>query len=160
MAAVEIRALNEHDADWAGRFLIERWGSAYVVSRGKSHDTRVLPGFVAEQAGQPVGLVTYRIAGGECEIVTIDSVTQGFGIGSALIDAVKHAARQSGCRRAWLVTTNDNTPAIRFYQKRGFAMAALHRGAIDAARKLKPEIPLIGLDGIPMRDEIEFWIVL
>src|SRR4030067_1032785 len=96
MAAVEMRALNEHDADWAGRFLIERWGSAYVVSRGKSHDTRVLPGLVAEQAGQPVGLVTYRIAGGECEIVTIDSVTQGLGVRSALIDAVKHAPPQAG----------------------------------------------------------------
>ena len=160
MSAVEIRALNEHDAEWAGRFLIERWGSAYVVSRGTLHDTCALPGFVAEQAGQPVGLVTYHIAGGECEIVTIDSVTPGLGVGSALIDAVQHAARQSGCRRVWLITTNDNTPAIRFYQKRGFALAALHRGAIDAARKLKPEIPPIGLDGIPIRDEIEFEIVL
>ena len=67
---------------------------------------------------------------GECEIVTIDSLAEGRGVGSALVAAVIDAARRAECRRVWLVTTNDNLPAIRFYQKRGFVLAALRRDAV------------------------------
>lgn len=56
----------------------------------------------------------------------------------------------------YLYTTNDNTRAMRFYQKRGFDMTELFRGAVDRARKIKPEIPLTGDDGIPLRHEIRF----
>jgi ribosomal protein S18 acetylase RimI-like enzyme len=99
--------------------------------------------------------LTYHIDGDACEIVTLDSQREGWGIGTALIEAVKAAARQSGCGRLWLVTTNDNTHALRFYQKRGFILAALHRDAVAASRAIKPEIPFFGVDGIPIRDEIE-----
>jgi hypothetical protein len=58
--------------------------------------------------------------------------------------------------RAWLVTTNDNMRALRFYQRLGWELVAVHRGAVDRAREtLKPEIPRVGNDGIPLRDEIE-----
>jgi ribosomal protein S18 acetylase RimI-like enzyme len=156
MANFQVRSLNQDDSAWIARFLVERWGSTHVVSRGRRHDPSTLPGFVATQNDKPVGLITYRIESGECEIVTIDSLVEGIGIGSALIDAVRSVAHNAGCKRLWLITTNDNTPAIRFYQKRGFALAALHRDAIRESRTLKPEISLIGMDGIPIRDEIEF----
>ncbi|MNV93512.1 hypothetical protein D3C71_1882140 [compost metagenome] len=60
----------------------------------------------------------------------------------------------------WLITSNDNTRAIRFYQKRGLDLKAVHRDAITEARKLKPSIPLIGMDGIPIRHELEFELTL
>ena len=94
------------------------------------------------------------------EVVTLDSLRPGRGIGTALIEAVKSAASAAGCRRLWLITTNDNLHALGFYQKRGFRLVAVHPGAVDAARRLKPEIPLNGNDGIPIRDEIELEIVL
>jgi ribosomal protein S18 acetylase RimI-like enzyme len=81
-------------------------------------------------------------------------------VGSALIEAATQAARRVGCRRLWLITTNDNTHALRFYQKRGFVIAAIHVNALEKARRLKPEIPLIGEDGIPLRDEIELEMIL
>ncbi|MCG0275770.1 MAG: hypothetical protein L5655_06315 [Thermosediminibacteraceae bacterium] len=49
---------------------------------------------------------------------------------------------------------------MKFYQKRGFLLVAVHRNALEQARKLKPEIPLIGIDGIPLRDEIELELPL
>jgi len=58
------------------------------------------------------------------------------------------------------MTTNDNTAALRFYQKWGFLLVAVHRNAVEQARKLKPEIPLTGIDGIPLRDEIELEVLL
>ena len=55
-------------------------------------------------------------------------------------------------RRVWLVTTNDNLAALRFYQRRGFALAALHPRAIEVSRRLKPSIPPVGHDGIVCPD--------
>lgn len=54
----------------------------------------------------------------------------------------------------WLVTTNDNVDALRFYQRRGFVLVDLRPNAMQAARALKPEIPLIGRYGLPLRDEL------
>jgi len=96
----------------------------------------------------------------ECEIVTLDSVTECRGIGTSLIVAVRKVAFRAGCKRVWLITTNDNVKTIRFYQRRGFVLVAVHRNAIDESRKLKPEIPRFGIDGIPIRDEIEMELIL
>jgi len=119
-----------------------------------------LPGFVAIQEGEKVGLVTYNIEGESCEVVTIDSIRPSSGVGTALIEAVRDIAIKSRCKRLWLITTNDNLNALRFYQKRGFVLVAVHRNALDVSRKLKPEISLIGDDGIPLRDEIELEMML
>ena len=120
----------------------------------------LLPGFMAIQKKKKMGLLTYHIKENNCEIVTINSIRSGIGIGGVLIDAVKDNARQIGCKRLWLVTTNDNLNAQQFYQKRGFVIAAVHKNAVDKSRKLKPEIPLFGGNGIPIKDEIEFEMVL
>jgi hypothetical protein len=55
---------------------------------------------------------------------------------------------------------DDNTNALRFYQRRGMRLAGLHRDAIAGSRRLKPEIPETGADGIPIRDELELELVL
>jgi ribosomal protein S18 acetylase RimI-like enzyme len=126
-----------------------------VVSRGRVYEADRLPGFVACTGTVRLGLLTYHIENGECEVVTLDSLRMREGIGSTLMEAVMDLARSEKCRRIWLITTNDNTPAIRFYLKLGFTPAAIHRNAIKESRKLKPEIPETGFDGIPIRDEIE-----
>ncbi len=119
-----------------------------------------LPGFVALYKGEKVGLVTYNIVDESCEIVTLNSTHLSSGVGTALIEAVRDIAQKSGCKRLWLITTNDNMNALRFYQKRGFVLVAVHRNALEVSRKLKPEISMIGNDGIPLRDEIELEMML
>jgi hypothetical protein len=54
----------------------------------------------------------------------------------------------------WLVTTNDNLRALRTYQRQGFVLTELRSGEVSRARLLKPAIPLIGQNEIPMRDEL------
>ena len=81
-------------------------------------------------------------------------------IPSFLINAVREAALSAACHRVWLITTNDNIQALRFYQRRGFELVAVHRDAIKESRKLKPEIPEVGMHGIPLRDEIELELKL
>ena len=107
-----------------------------------------------------MGLLTFHIEAGDFEIVTLNSQRERRGIGTALLEQARFAASSAKCRRMWLVTTNDNRPATDFYRRRGFSIVAVHRGAVDLSRRLKPEIPERGLGGIPIRDEIELEIRL
>ena len=151
-----IQQINPTDRVWVEDLCIQRWGSNRIVTRGALHIVTELPGFVAWESGQRLGLLTYHMFSEEFEIVTLDSLESNLGVGSALISEAVRCAQSYNFRRIWLITTNDNTPALRFYQKRGFSIAAIHRDAVKYSRKIKPEIPLTGIDGIPIKDEIEF----
>lgn len=161
---IRVRPLTEEDEAWVSQYIDYRWGSKRMVAHGQLYIPHTLPGFVAlrGESGQEerVGLITYHLEDDACEIVTLDSDLPGQGVGTALVRTVRQFARDEGCRRLWLVTTNDNMNALRFYQKRGFTLAALRPNAMERARELKPEIPLVGNDGIPLRDEIELEMML
>ena len=139
------------------------WHSTEIWSLGRLHHADRLPGFVAEVNGAFAGLVTINIDAGawQCEVITLSSRSVVHGIGTALLDAAESHARTAGCRRIYLTTTNDNCHAIRFYQRRGWRFAALHKGIVDRVRELVPDLPLLGHDGIQVRDELEFerWFI-
>jgi len=124
-----------------------------------AHNTVFCPadhdGFMAVEDDAIAGLVTFVVTGTDCEITLIEAVERYSGVGTALLAAVEQAAREAGCGRVWLITTNDNVDALRFYQRRGFVLRSVHAGAVERARILKPEIPAVGDYGIPIRDEIE-----
>jgi GNAT superfamily N-acetyltransferase len=157
---ISICPLTDADRDWVKQFVFQHWGATIVIGHGVTYTLHELPGFVADVEGEHVGLITYSLQGQECEVVSIDSTRSGIGIGTSLIETIKRTARQLGCKRLWLITTNDNMNALRFYQKRGFVLVAVHRDAVTQSRKLKPEIPLLGDDDIPLRDEIELELLL
>jgi GNAT superfamily N-acetyltransferase len=156
----EIRPVRDDERERVAAQLAERWGSPVVVSRGIRHDLRELPTLVAEEDGDIVGIVTYAPGSDDAEITSLDALRPDHGVGTALLDAVIDVALGAGWRRLWLVTTNDNTHALRFYQRRGWRLVAVHRDAIDDARRLKPEIPARGDDDIPIRHELELELVL
>jgi ribosomal protein S18 acetylase RimI-like enzyme len=156
MTGPRIRPVRPTDEEWIGQFTEEHWGASFVVAHGVVWDPRELPGFFASDAdGRPIGLVTYQVAGNACEIVTLNSVRENRGVGTALLNAVREVALQARCSRIWLVTTNDNLRALGFYQRRGYHLVAVHRNALERSRELKPSIPLVSPDGIPLRDELE-----
>ena len=114
------------------------------------------PGFLAWSGDHLVGVATYVISGASCELLTLHAAERFAGAGTALLSAVRDAAGRAGCTRLWVVTTNDNVDALRFYQRRGFRLTTVRPGAVDASREtLKPEIPTSGSYGIPLRDELE-----
>ena len=158
--SILIRAPHQDERAWIERQLAESWGSTIVVSRGRTHDASSLSALVAVQGDELVGLATFAMEDTECELVTLDALRQRSGIGSALLARVAEQVAQNGCRRLWLITTNDNIDAIRFYQRRRMRLVAVHRGAVDDARGAKPAIPLIGEYGIPIHDELEFELQL
>lgn len=142
------------------QIIVERWFSTDMVIRGKIVDMTQLDGIVVYKDARIVGLVTYRISDEECEITSLDSFCEGIGIGTELMNKITAVAKNSHCKRIKLITTNDNINAIRFYQKRGFDMVHIYRNALDISRKIKPSIPLIGENGIPLKHEIEFELIL
>ena len=155
-----VRRLTPDDLPRLRQFWIEHWGSEEMISRGKVYRPEQLDGFVVEDGNEWSGLLTFVVEDNECEVTSLDSLRERQGIGSVLIDKVIEEARSCACRRLFLITTNDNLNALGFYQRRGFELVAVYRGAINESRKLKPGIPLIGYNDIPLRDEIELEIVL
>ena len=152
---MHIRDLQDDERAWLAERLTERWGDIHVARLGELRDASVLPALVAEQDGVAVGIVTYEVVDQACEVMTLDAFLEGAQVGTALMSALVDRAIQVGCSRIWLITTNDNLRALRFYQRRGMRLAALHPGAADADRVVKPSIPLLGDYGIEIHDEIE-----
>ncbi len=153
---MQVRPAIAQDQDRLEAFLVAN-NASHVARRGELLDALRHPALIAESDGELLGVLTYVLGGGACEVLTLHATVSRLGVGSALLAAVERMARAAGCQRLWLITTNDNIDAIRFYQRRGFRMAALHAGAVtESRRRLKPRIPEIGDYRIPIRDEIEF----
>ncbi|MCL1807587.1 MAG: GNAT family N-acetyltransferase [Oscillospiraceae bacterium] len=152
----EIRQIDAALREKIQPIIIQSWGAPYLAINRKLWDSRTMPGYAAFCGDEVFGYLLYEFHGGECEIMLLESVAQNIGVASALIEQVKRIAKSSGVSKVIVQTSNDNTHAIRFYQKRGFTIREIRLNAMDAARQLKPQIPLTGNDGIPMRDEIEF----
>jgi peroxiredoxin len=166
---VNIRTTAAADLAWVREELTRHWLGTAIASRDVEFQADALPALIAEAPGTagssasagtpipraPVGLLTYSPGASEWEVVTLSAVDEGRGIGAALLSHASDLARAAGARRIFLTTSNDNLGALGFYQKRGWRLAAIHRGAMDRARAAKPEIPAVGMNGVPMHDEIE-----
>lgn len=147
--------IRDEDRPDVAAFIGARWGSPNIVTRAREHDASLLPGYLIREHGRLVGTITLSIEGPECEVVTIDAAEEGRGIGTAMLAVAEKHARAAGCDRIWLVTTNDNLRALYFYQRQGFRIMSVHRDAVTRSREIKPEIPDIAPNGIPIRDELE-----
>jgi GNAT superfamily N-acetyltransferase len=140
------------DAAWISEFLRQRWHTTIIVVHGDVIDAAALPALIDENRR---GLATYRLHGRDAELVTLDAVPAGAGIGTALIEALSTRLRAEGCERLWVTTTNDKLAAPRFYLRRGFRLIQVRPGAADDARERKPSIPTVGEHGIPIHDELD-----
>jgi GNAT superfamily N-acetyltransferase len=143
------------DQGWLEELWRREWGGLTMVTRGRVHRLADMSALIAWEGGARVGAATFRVDEAECELMSLNALAEGKGTGSALLAAAEAAARAGGARRIWLITTNDNLDALRFYQLRGYRFAAVYPGAVDQARLTKPTIPLRGCYDIPIHDDIE-----
>ncbi len=139
----------------------DSWGGYAVAVHRELFDLRELPCLVAFSENKEIlGYCYYRFSGQECEMMLLESLQQNVGVASALIGKIRELAKAQNCVRIYLQTSNDNTHALRFYQRQGFRMCAVRLNEYDYLRTLKPSIPQIGEDDIPLVHEIEFEMVL
>ena len=153
---MECERISSSNRNLVNAFIKQHWYTTTMIIRGKEIDMTKVDGFYFRDGKTIIGLITYIVYNNTLEITSLDSLQENQGIGSELVETVIHEAKEKKFQKIVLITTNDNINAIRFYQKRGFDMVHLFRNALDISRKLKPEIPLIGENSIPLRHEIEF----
>jgi len=152
---MEVRPAEEGDRPWVAELCRRHFGAEVVAVLGRLHRPALLPCLVAWAKGERVGALSFCEDERGAEVVLLAADSPGRGAGGALLGALEELGRRRGWERLWLVVTNDNTPALRLYQRRGWDLAALHAGAVERDRLLKPEIPLHGVDGIPVRHLLE-----
>jgi ribosomal protein S18 acetylase RimI-like enzyme len=152
---ITIREKNTSDNKWISDYLCKNWSGDFIITRGKRYTPLELRGFIAEENGEAIGISLYVVVEEKCEIVLLEAFTHYRGIGTELLNRIKEQGREEKWTRIWLITTNDNIGALRFYQRRGFIFCKLYRNAIEASRRIKPTIPDKGNYGIVIRDEIE-----
>ncbi|MCL1823301.1 MAG: GNAT family N-acetyltransferase [Oscillospiraceae bacterium] len=135
----------------------KKWSGMKVASHGELFDLSKLPCLIAVSDGEVLGYCYYHFSGDtEIELIAMETIQRGRGAASLLIKAIISIAKKNGCRRLFLTVTNDNTEAMSFYQHKGFIMCGLRIGEVAASRKLKPGIPLVGYNEIPILHEVEF----
>ena len=152
-AELRVRALRDDERAWAARGPGRELGRV-VIGGGREHRPAELPALVAEADGERAGLATYLIEDADCELVTLDALTVGGGIGGALVEAVAddrprgrlHAPAPDHHQRQ--PPRAAPLPAPRLRARRG----APGRGR--RPRRRKPQIPATGHAGIPIRDEL------
>ncbi|RLP90090.1 GNAT family N-acetyltransferase [Micromonospora sp. BL4] len=153
--AIEVRAAGPAERTAVDALHEREWGGPYVIAHDTRYDLRTLPTLAAvDGAGAVVGALAHRVDAEGLEVVSVVAAVSGGGVGTALLSAATATAAAAGLTRVWLITSNDNLRALRFYQRRGMRLVRVDRGAVDRARLLKPEIPLVGEDGIPLHDEV------
>ncbi len=159
-APIITRPAEENDRPWMREVMRKWWGSETVIIRKTEYEPAEMAGFIALLNGEKVGLVILRYEETFCEIMSLTTSGTHPQIGSQLMSSAIESAKKHGARKIIVVTTNDNTNALRFYQKMGFYTHKLRVGIVEESRKMKPQIPLDGNFNIPIRDEIELEMVL
>ena len=147
--------INGENRALVNAFLKEHWYATTMVLRGEILDMTRAEGFFLEEDGAILALLTYRFDGGVFEILSLDSLRENEGLGTRMVDEALRRARELNAEKMVVITSNDNMRAMAFYQKRGFDLVRLYRNGLEAARRLKPDIPLVGRDDIPLRHELE-----
>jgi GNAT superfamily N-acetyltransferase len=156
MTAVTVRPVADNDVAFVTGTLRDSWGSTEVVAAGELYDASALPGFIAERAGKPVGLLTYTRQDDSLLVISVDAAVKRHGVGAALLARSFDEGRRLGCRRVWLTTSNELVDALAFYLSQGMRLTEVNLEAMATARRLKPLIPTHAENGTPIRDE---WVL-
>lgn len=157
---MELKRLEELDRARVNAFLISRWFSLEMLVHGETIDLSNVQGKAILESGEIIGMITWRTLDDALEILSLDSLHEGQGIGTILLEQAVAETKKQRLRRLVLTTTNDALRALRFYQRRGFDLLCLRRRVVDKARKKKPQIPLTGENGIPLHHEIDLERIL
>ncbi len=150
----QIASINKQDQNEILKIVANFWGDETIICHNEIFHTSDLEGLKAVDKNKIIGILHYRITDDTCEILTLASLRENQGVGSALLKALEQIAREAGCQKLCLITTNDNLHALGFYQRRGFHLVALYLGQLKISRRFKPTITEIGLNNIPLRDEL------
>lgn len=135
---LQIRAITSDDSKWIKDIMGKSWGGLPLIIRGKKYYPT--EGIVAENDSGVAGFIFFEIQKTDCEIVVFEIFDKFKGTGTIMLNKLYDLAKDKKCKRIYLMTTNDNLDALRFYQRRGFSICGIHLDSIKISRKMKPSI--------------------
>ena len=142
------------DADRAAvRALFEQdFGRTKIVAFEEVMDIDAMPALVAVLYADPSGALAYRLLGDALHIVALatDPMWQRSGVGGYLVAEAELMARRLKLSRLVVSTTNDNLPALYFYQRHGYRLT----GVVPDSVVAHTHQTQAGFGGIPVKDEI------
>lgn len=153
---MEYVPVNEENRKQVNAFFSKHWNTTNLIILGMNIDMTQADGIIAQENGKIMGLLTYMVSGSVVEITSLNSVVNGIGVGTALLNRLIEWAKENQCKKIVVVTSNDNIQAMCFYQKRGFDMERLYHNSLELSRAKRPRIPLVGPNGILLKHELEF----
>lgn len=156
---VLVREATDSDRQPARELFERDFGRTSVVAFGAVMSLDAADQIVAEMQGEIAGALAYRQIDSALQIVALatDPTWQRSGVGAYLVAEAELLARRLNLSRVVLATTNDNLPALYFYQRRGYRISEVVPNGVTQHIK-SPEIA--GFGGIPIRDEIRLEKIL
>lgn len=150
---VIIREGEERDRPGITALFERDFGYTNIVSFGEEVVLAGAPALVAWMKGELAGALAYRLRPDTLLILALatDPMWQRSGVGGHLVAESEALARGRGLGSLRVSTTNDNLPALYFYQRRGFVVTEVVPGGLLGHIK---GTAAVGFGGIPLRDEI------
>jgi N-acetylglutamate synthase-like GNAT family acetyltransferase len=150
---VDVREATEQDRDNVTRLFRRDFGRTKIVAFGSVMSLEEGPALVAEMNGELAGALGYRLREDALQIVALatEAEWQRSGVGGHLVLQAEALARRLGLGKTVFCATNDNLPALYFYQRCGYVISEVVVGSLVAI--VPPGAPS-GFAGIPPRDEI------
>lgn len=135
-----------------GKMVEQFWGEAEQMTFDKTFDVAELPAYVARADGAVVGFLSFAEHNDALIVVAlgVEPRHQGFGVGRSLIQEAEREVKRMGKKELLVSTSNDDLPALAFYQSVGFQIYEVKPNIIAQ----KHGKILSGIGGLPIRDEI------
>ncbi|MDH7563349.1 MAG: GNAT family N-acetyltransferase [Candidatus Bathyarchaeota archaeon] len=149
---VAVRKVSDNDRREI-RMLAKRfWGEEKQLTFDKEFVVAELPAFVAKVNGDVIGFVSYAEMADALVIAALGVLPacQAAGVGRRLVKRVEAEAAKHGKKRLLVSTSNDDLPALAFYQSLGFQIFDVKPDVIAE----KHGKILKGIGGTPVRDEL------
>ena len=151
---VFVREMTPADREQALDLFRRDFGPAQLVAYGEAISLDHAAALVAETDNELAGALAWRPFDGALHILALatDPMWQRAGVGGHLVAEAELLARRHSLPRVIVTISNDNLPALYFYQRRGYRISAILRDSIAAHTRGQQ---VAGFAGIPILDEIQ-----
>jgi len=135
-----------------GKFVKQFWGEEEQLTFDRKFIVTQLPAYVAKTEHNVIGFISFAETDNAIIIVALGILPkyQNAGVGKSLIQKVEAEAKKLGKIKLLVSTSNDDLPALAFYQHLGFQIYEVKPNVIAE----KHGSVLKGIGGLPVRDEL------
>jgi len=139
-------------------FVQRFWGEQEQLTFDRKFVVAELSAYVAKLENNTIGFISFAETDDAIIIVALGVLPQyqGSGVGRSLIEKVEAEAKRMLKKRLLVSTSNDDLPALAFYQSLGFQIYEVKLNIIAE----KHGGILEGIGGLPIRDELRLQKIL